>query len=80
MPRYKPTSVFYKCMAHGIILRIVVLCLPQCWEKLTGGFPAAAKDAANRKAYFRVLCFRIEAVSNLASSHRFMIQENVHSR
>lgn len=34
----------------------------QCWEKLSAKFPGVAKDPANLKSFFRVLCFRTEAV------------------
>ena len=37
----------------------------QCWEKLKGRFPEAEKERASLRSYFRVLCFRAEAVSEL---------------
>ena len=35
----------------------------QCCEKLHSKFSATAKELSNSKAFFRVLCFRAEAVS-----------------
>lgn len=37
----------------------------QCWEKLKARFPEAGKEQASLRSYFRVLCFRAEAVSEL---------------
>lgn len=43
----------------------------QCWEKLKARFPETEKEHASLRSYFRVLCFRAEAVSELVFTPRF---------
>jgi len=39
--------------------------LPQCCEKLRVRFPRTGKEQGTQRSFFRVLCFRAEAVSGL---------------
>ena len=51
----------------------------QCCEKLQSKFPLAAKEMSNIHAYFKVLCYKAEAVSLTSSSCIESLSVTVHS-